>query len=279
MGGILIKKKKTLKQIGLFLFYTFSFTWIFWSIILIGNKFFDSLWYGEPLFWIPMLLGALGPLFGFYSIYKKYHEDFSIKSFLRFVINKNLSKRIVLIFLLFTIWRFLMVWIGFGIKEPIAILYMIINLPLMIVGGGLEEIGWRGYLQPKLEEVFGFITSNITVGIIWAVWHLPLWLVKGSVQSEVPFALYTFMAIILSFSFTTLYKYTKNITLCVLSHAWYNGCIGLAVYIGSDGYIQLDMSWKVIIVFIIELIISLIFGIIHEQKQRQKIRKEGYRAS
>ena len=75
------------------------------------------------------------------------------------------------------------------------------------------------------------------------------------------------MAIILSFSFTTLYKYTKNIFFCVFTHAWFNGCIGLAVYIGVDGYLQLDLNFKVYIVFILELIIALVLGMKYKFKE------------
>ena len=28
----------------------------------------------------------------------------------------------------------------------------LIEFPIMIIGGGLEEIGWRGYLQPTLQK-------------------------------------------------------------------------------------------------------------------------------
>lgn len=36
-----------------------------------------------------------------------------------------------------------------------------------------EEIGWRGYLYPKLEEIFGTTKAVIIGGIIWGVWHYP----------------------------------------------------------------------------------------------------------
>ena len=36
-----------------------------------------------------------------------------------------------------------------------------------------EEIGWRGYLYPKLEELFGTTKAVIIGGIIWGVWHYP----------------------------------------------------------------------------------------------------------
>jgi membrane protease YdiL (CAAX protease family) len=148
-------------------------------------------------------------------------------------------------------------------------------LPLFIIGGGLEEIGWRGYLQPKLEKVTNYLVSVLIVGVIWSIWHLPLWLISGTVQSALPFTAYTILAIILSFSFSTLYKYTKNIFLCVLSHAFFNGCIGLAVYIGSEGYLQLNLNWKVYVVFILELIVAIIFGIKYKSKEL-KISKSSY---
>lgn len=261
------ERKLSLNEIKLFLIYTFSISWLFWLIIIIANRIFDALWYGELLTWIPMLIGSLGPAIGAYMIYRQSNKSFSLKSFAKLVFNRDIDKKALLIFGLFTCWRFLMVWIAFGIKEPISILYMFLNLPLFIIGGGFEEIGWRGYLQPKLEKVTGYLVSILIVGVIWSIWHLPLWLISGTVQSALPFVAYTFLAIVLSFSFTTFYKYTKNIFLCVLSHAWFNGCIGLAVYIGSEGYLQLNLNWKVYMVFILELIVSLILVMKYKFKE------------
>ena len=65
---------------------------------------------------------------------------------------------------------------------------------------------------------------------------------------------------ILTSSFTTLYKYTNNLFLCVLSHAWFNGCINLALYVGNDGVLQLNLNWKVMVVFLLELSVSVILG-------------------
>lgn len=265
------QENQSLKQVGHFLFYTFSITWLSWLIIIIGNRYFNALWYGKPLFWIPMLIGGLGPAFGSYIIYRKFNEEFGKKSFFKFVFGKKIDRKAWLIFGFCIIWRFFMVWIAFGIKEPISILYMFLNLPLFIIGGGLEELGWRGCLQPKLEKVVNYFPSVLIVGIIWSMWHLPLWLIKGTPQSAIPFGLYLFLGVVLSFTFTTIYKYTKNLLICVLSHAWFNGCIGLVVYIGSEGYLQLNLNWKVFLVFILELIVSVILGIAYNRKKSIKI--------
>ncbi len=42
-----------------------------------------------------------------------------------------------------------------------------------------EEIGWRGYLVPRLARLYGFDRTAIGSGLIWAAWHYPLILFAG----------------------------------------------------------------------------------------------------
>ena len=55
-------------------------------------------------------------------------------------------------------------------------------LPLIWTGLRMlmsEEYGWRGFLLPKLTRTIGVVPATVVIGIIWAVWHIPL-LVKES---------------------------------------------------------------------------------------------------
>lgn len=37
-----------------------------------------------------------------------------------------------------------------------------------------EELGWRGYLLPKLREIFSDRASLVITGVIWGIWHAPI---------------------------------------------------------------------------------------------------------
>ena len=41
----------------------------------------------------------------------------------------------------------------------------------ILLGGGMEEGGWRGYLQPAIEQKVHIIITVIIAGLVWALWH------------------------------------------------------------------------------------------------------------
>jgi membrane protease YdiL (CAAX protease family) len=217
----------------------------------------------EPFFWIIYTSGGLGPAISSYLIYRQFKRDFKEKFFNKCVFSGKINVLTGLIFLLLTAFHFFMVWFAFGIDKPISMLLMLsmlINFSFLILLGGLEELVWRGILQPKLEKVVHYLPSILLVGLIWSVWQLPLWMIEGTPQSTLPFGLYLIFGIVLSASFTACYKYTNNLFLTVVSHVWFNGCINLALDVGKNGVLQLDLNGEVIVVFAFEGIVSLFLG-------------------
>jgi uncharacterized protein len=86
-----------------------------------------------------------------------------------------------------------------------------------------EEIGWRGYALPRLSQQFGLAPAGITLGIIWATWHLPLFFFTGSDIRGQSFPLYLLQVIALSVALAWLYWRTGgSLLLVMLLHAAVN---------------------------------------------------------
>lgn len=57
-------------------------------------------------------------------------------------------------------------------------------LVFMLLGGPLaEELGWRGFLLPRLLRRLNPFNATLLLGVIWIVWHLPLFWIEGTAQN------------------------------------------------------------------------------------------------
>ncbi|MBE0673582.1 MAG: CPBP family intramembrane metalloprotease, partial [Bacteroidales bacterium] len=79
-----------------------------------------------------------------------------------------------------------------------------------LIGGGNEELGWRGYLTPQLMKKFNPLISCVMVGVIWVFWHLPLYFLDSWSGGDQPIILFLLYAIPLSVILTWLYYWSKQ---------------------------------------------------------------------
>ena len=64
-----------------------------------------------------------------------------------------------------------------------SVLTYLLALLLMAIKGPIEEIGWRGLALPLLQRSIAPIWAALLLGVIWAVWHLPAFMLSGTPQS------------------------------------------------------------------------------------------------
>ena len=100
-------------------------------------------------------------------------------------------------------------------------------LPALLIGllisGPGEELGWRGYALPRLQAAYGPLAASLLIGVVWGVWHLPIWLwssSSGGAAFIAEFALFVVGLSAFSVVFTWVYNHTgASIWMVVLLHA------------------------------------------------------------
>src|SRR5215211_2967168 len=112
-----------------------------------------------------------------------------------------------------------------GILNSVVINFLIQFLLLVFTFSLGEEIGMRGYLQPRLMSL-GRTRALLVVGLVWATWHMPLYYFMakvfpvGNVLLFLPLFYATIVAA--SFFFGYLRIYTGSIWPATIAHAVHN---------------------------------------------------------
>jgi membrane protease YdiL (CAAX protease family) len=94
---------------------------------------------------------------------------------------------------------------GAIVVQPISLLSLIV---FVLVAG--EEIGWRGFALPRLLPRFGPWVASALLGVVWAVWHLPLFYMRGMPQYGSPLLAFIGYAIALSVTLTAFAQHTRS---------------------------------------------------------------------
>lgn len=145
----------------------------------------------------------------------------------------------------------------FGIPEDTAALFFLYS-PLIflttIFGGPLaEELGWRGYAQPRLQKKVGAGWAGLIIGLVWSLWHLPLFYFFPKAVAELPLIHYIPLVTALGVIFAWMYTRSKgSVLLCILLHTGVNFALGIF----SAAFAQTDYS--LLNIFVILTILSAI---------------------
>ena len=176
---------------------TFLWSWLFMGIaIFIGRMNPQDNMFASPGIDLAiMIIAAFGPAIGtIVSVYTIEGKG-SLKKFFKPFLSLNFGWKVWgAIFFVLGIPT-VIAWIMpefFGEDRiqtylPSVYIFPIYILMMVFFGGGQEEIGWRGYIMPYLEKKYGLIIGGLILGIVWAIWHLPLWFLPGSSQSYMNF--------------------------------------------------------------------------------------------
>ena len=199
--------------------------------------------YGTPIGLFTLMLGGLSSaIWGAIISIRYYHSSFKqlVRDFFQ-VKQAPLNYLLVLIF------------IGLDFLPQVFSGEMIIPtwyFPIILfvkalVFGGIEEIGWRYFFQPALQEKLTYLVSTLFTFLAWSLWHILYFYIDGSLAT---IHLLPFLLGLLSncFILSSIYTKTGSLWLCVMTHALVNALSQLS----SAESLWLSLVIKVLIIIL-----------------------------
>lgn len=102
-------------------------------------------------------------------------------------------------------------------------LYVSSFVLVMLIGGGQEEFGWRGWLLPELQRRVSPVRASLFIGGVHAVWHLPLFVFGAATYGDAVFPVYVAHTVAASVVFTWLYNSGRSsVVIAILFHTQAN---------------------------------------------------------
>ncbi len=113
-------------------------------------------------------------------------------------------------------------------QSPIALIVgLIVFLQAVVMYGGNEEWGWRGTMQPILQQKLPYPIAILVVGAVWVSWHIPLWFIQGDSHQSMSFISFTLLGLCLSYWLSAIYNATRNLLFCMAFHGLTNTMMGI----------------------------------------------------
>lgn len=182
--------------------------------------------YGTPIGLFTLMLGGLSSAIwgGYVSI--RYHHS-SFKQLVRDFFQVKQAPLNYLLVLIFIGLDFLPLVLSGKMIIPTWYLPIILFVKALVFGG-IDEIGWRYFFQPTLQEKLPYLVSTLCTFVAWSLWHLLYFYIDGSLTT---IHLLPFLLGLLSncFILSAIYTQTRSLWLCVMTHALINSLSQLSL--------------------------------------------------
>lgn len=133
-----------------------------------------------------------------------------------------------------------------GLSNKLCVNSLILFLILVVVTFLLsfgEEYGWRGYLLPALTLKQGKVVATTVVGVVWGLFHTPIYYQLAAIAGVSPLALTVVSAgfvVTFAFAFSFCYYLTESILPCMLLHGIWDVTLPTVFGQGGSGIIEIN---------------------------------------
>ena len=191
----------------------------------------------EPFGTLGYLIGGFGPALA--ALVVTWLGSDSVQAWARQIIDWRVAPRwyvaalgvpLLVVALTSVGLTFVDISVDLGLLPGRVSLVLVSFVSIALIGGGNEEPGWRGLALPKLQERYAPVSATLILGVVWALWHLPL-LAAGPTEfhglaSFVELAPTTGVRILnivgVAFVLTWIYNETGSVLLAIIAHTGFN---------------------------------------------------------
>lgn len=214
-----------MKRLTKYLTITFLITWVLWwgDVILVK---FTALQESDVLPVALFTVGGFGPTIAALFCLE---DKASTKSIGKFIF--RCGKKSLLILLLFIVLEIAAFGLSSMEKNPEigTVAIPLVLLQAIFIYGGNEELGWRGIMQPILQKKLPYPIATLIVGVVWSLWHIPLWFIEGNSHQGSSFIVFALLAVLLSYWLSAIMNSKGSVFWCMLLHGATNTLLSVFV--------------------------------------------------
>lgn len=243
-----------------YLFICFGITYLSWGSVALYSRIKNVNFNEHTWMLVLYFIGVISPAISAIFI-EKTNEKKKCKEIIKEIFKLPVHKSDWVIGLVMVCVLQLLPYFVWGGEIMSSFVNLIVLIPMFLIVGGMEEIGWRGFWLKRELRINdkNRIWIVLKIGIVWQLWHLPLFIMLGTYQQlRTNLLAHTLSTLAIAFFLGGLYIKGRSTFLCMMAHSLINSFSDIVV---------VRYNW---ITSIIMMVVSVGFFVAMDVLERQE---------
>ena len=155
---------------------------------------------------------------------------------------------------------------------------VLISILILFLAPTFEELGWRGYGVDSIRSRFNLFRTTLIFAAVWALWHLPLFFIRGYYQNElwnmgILYVINFFVSILPATILMNwlYYRNSRSISAAILFHFLLNL---FSVLFQTEQFIKCIITLVLLVISIVIILREKVFFFTPQERVEQAVVKK-----